>query len=422
MKSSHSLDYPAGQLLQKIRRRYLDSRDFNGLHVRGDDVAVFREPAIELVQTGLVQVVSGEDYLNIHIRPWPSRRTVEDQIEDLLRLDAGDYGVCLYPTPLAMKGVRLPKRLSNRPFAKAMAKGKGTLELAYFRFDVLEQYRNDSRYRFSFGDSGAYMGVEDEVYENAEEPEHDKVSLSHIGFAYDLSRYDPEDLDSPIIRRVAVFHADLVSLSAEHQRRWETYQVDGAGLEPHPLWWNSQMGHWPDGAGPFERLFLELRNVNELCTFAFENTMFSTTRRPDELGWLLRPSQREWDEFVLEMDKVLSENLRSQFFDQMQVPNLDDQRQRIGTLNRLQRFMQAHGMPETKARELLKPLRDIRKARQKPAHSIRLNVTDQTFIRRQVAMLQEVNESLMGLRTWLATHPACTEWKQPHKELLHYLI
>jgi hypothetical protein len=95
-------------------------------------VEAVRAPAIELVKAGLVQVMVGADYMNIHIRPWPSRRSTEDQIQDMQGLEQSDYGVCLYPTPAGMKGVRLPNRLSGRPFARAMARGKGTLELAYF--------------------------------------------------------------------------------------------------------------------------------------------------------------------------------------------------------------------------------------------------------------------------------------------------
>ena len=212
----------ANQLLARIRDRYPRSAQFNGLHIYGEPVATVRAPAIELLRVGLVQVMAETDYMNIHIRPWPSRRSTEDQIQDMQELEPSDYGVCLYPTPAGMKGVRLPSRLSDRPFAKAMARGKGTLELAYFEFDVLEQYRNDSRFRFGFGDSGASMGLSDEAYDDKDVFERDHVGLSHIGFAYDLSGYDPAEPGSHIVRRVAVFHCDLITLTLEHQRRWET--------------------------------------------------------------------------------------------------------------------------------------------------------------------------------------------------------
>jgi hypothetical protein len=418
----HELSAEALELMGRIRQRYLGSREFNGLHIRAKLVGSARAPAIELLKAGLIQVMTGADYMNIHIRPWPSKRSTDDQIQDMRDLTSSDYGVCLYPTAAGMKSVRLPSRLTGRPYARAMARGKGTLQLAYFQFDVLEQYRNDSRFRFGFGDSGASMGLSDEAYGDQEVFERDHVGLSHIGFAYDLTGYDPKDAESPIVRRAAVFYCDLITLTPEHQRRWETYQVDEANLEPHPLWWNSQMGSWPDGVGPIDRLFMELTNLNELAVLALGEPMFRATERPADLGWLLRPSQREWDDFILQLDKVLSDNLRSGFFDAAGVPSVDERGDRIGSLNRFQRFMLSGGVTEDRARKVLGPLRDIRKARQAPAHTIRANITDRTFIHQQIELLNQTYSALGAARHWLATHPGCAGWEEKHKDLHTYML
>lgn len=416
-RSKPTLSPNAEVLLQQVRMRFLDSREFNGLHLHGAMVDEARSPGIELVRAGMVQVVTGADYMNIHIRPWPSRRSQEDQEQDLESLTADDYGVCLYPTVEGMKGVRLPTRLTGRPYARAMARGKGTLELAYFEFAVLEQYRNDGRFRFDFGDAGASMGLTDEAFDGDDVFERDHVGLSHIGFAYDLSGYDSKDSDSPIERRVAVFYCDLITLTPEHQRRWETYQVPDDGLEPHPIWWGSQMGRWPDSVGPFAHLFIELQNLNQLTQLAFGEYMFRIEERPADFGWLLRPSQREWDEFVLQLDKLLSENLSSQFLDRVGAPTTDDRGQRIGSLNRFHGFMLDHGVSAADAKKVLAPLRSVRQARQKPAHALRSNLNDHSFIHKQINLMQETIGALTGIRGWLSTHPACSEWKNGYADL-----
>lgn len=405
-----------------VRERYIGSGEFNGLHIRAKLVEPTRAPAIELLKAGLIEVMTGADYMNIHIRPWPSRRSVEDQIQDIEDLDSAGYGVCLYPTATGMKGVRLPSKLNGRPYARAMARGKGTLELAYFQFDVLEQYRNDSRFRFGFGDSGASMGLSDEAFEDEGVFERDHVGLNHIGFAYDLTRYDPSDPESPIERRVAVFYCDLITLTPEHQRRWETYEVDGTDLEPHPLWWNGQMGSWPDGVGPFTRLFMELKNLNELAVLAFGEAMFRSTDRPAEMGWLLRPAQREWDDFVLQLDKVLSDNLRSDFFEAAGIEAVDERGQRIGTLKRFQRFLQSGGVAEEQAKKIVAPMAEVRHARQGPAHRIRPNLTDRTFIHQQIELLRNIYSALGATRHWLASHPKCVEWEEKYKDMQTYML
>lgn len=174
-------------LMNAVVDRYLKSGDFNGLHVHTNVGSSVIEAAKRLVTDGKLQVMSEADYPNPHIRPWPSRRTIDSQIESLNELSGADYGVVLYPTPIALKGVRVPARLKGRPFGAALAKGRGTLELAYFSFDVLEPYRNDPRYHFRYWDFGVDMGIGDEAYLDETELERDKVSLSHIGFAYDVT-------------------------------------------------------------------------------------------------------------------------------------------------------------------------------------------------------------------------------------------
>lgn len=281
------LDATPDALMKAVVDRYLKSGDFTGLQLHTSSEPDLIEVAKRLVADRKLEVmVSKVDYPNPHIRPWPSRRTIESQIESLDGLaDAAD-GVVVYPTPSALKGVHVPARLKGHPFGAAMAKGRGTLELAYFSFDVLEPYRNDPRYLFRYWDFGVDMSIGDEAYLDDTELDRDKVSLSHLGFAYDLSDYDRTDVNTRILRRVAAFYGDLAKLTPEHQQRWKSYQVDDNGLEPHPAWWMTQMGHWADGIGPFEHLFLELENLNALWTGVFGAALFKHTDRPKDFGWL----------------------------------------------------------------------------------------------------------------------------------------
>jgi hypothetical protein len=400
-------------LLKRVTDYYLKSGDFNGLYFHESDEEQ-RLEAIGLVRDGYLQVVSEADYLNPHIRPWPSRRSIEDQIADIEALPDSEYGVCLYPTTKALSSRRLGKAMAEQPFTRAMAKGRGTLELAYFRFDVLEPYRNDPRFRFQFYDFGARASVSDEVYLDENEPDSDKILMEHVGFAYDLSQYEPSDPDSPILRRVCAFYGDLAKLSQIHQARWKTYQVeDDARLRPHPVWWGQQMGHWPDGIGPFEKIFAELNAINTLHERAFGQQLFRSSERPDEFGWVLRASQDEFDRFILQLDKILSENLRHEALDLHNVPRKDEQGNNIGSLNRLDRFFEARDVSKDARAAVLKPLKEVRLARQKPAHALRRNVTDRSFIHKQADLLERVGWSLEQLRNFLQTHPANRRWEPP---------
>ncbi len=314
--------------------------------------------------------------------------------------------VCLYPTAVALRGRPEVEALRDEPFEQRLASGSGGLELAFFRIDVLESYRNDPTFRFDFSDFGAKTAISDDAYTSDETPEHEKVLLHYLGFAY----AQPVRRQGPIERSVAGFVRDLAKLSAVHQRRWATYELTGGGWQAHPMWWRQMMGEWPDGRGPFEALLYELTVWNELHERAFGTPLVRSTERPREFGWVLRPSQREYDDFVQLLDKLLSENLRHEAFDAAGVPRKSSKGMDHATLTRLNLLLEKTGIPKDSRSEILKPLRHVRSARSKPAHAIRRNITNASFVHRQAELMSEVTGSLRDLRLFWQRHPANQDW------------
>jgi hypothetical protein len=383
---------------------YLESRDFNGLPVR-QDFAYDRVEAEKLITTGELEVIAEDDFLNPHIRPWPSRRSLLEQVGSLGSALEGGSTACLYPTRQLLL-MHLPLGLfKDAPYSRRMAEGSGALELAYFSLDVLEPYRNDPRYHFRYWDFGIDLGIADEAFEDETTPVRDHVSMK-AGFAYSF----PSGTTGPIVRRGSAFLTDLAALTPEHQRRWSSYELspeESRDLRPHPQWWGAQMGSWPDGIGPFEKLTGELAIVNDLFHAAFAEHLFRNTTRPDDFGWVLRPSQAEWDHFVMSLDKLLSENLRSEALDRLGAPTVSPQGVRYGTLARLELGLSnSTSTPAGEIRSFSEPFRDVRAARQKPAHALRKNVTDVNLVRKQRDLLVAVVESVVALRMLLMTHPA----------------
>jgi hypothetical protein len=319
------------ELLSRVIHRYLESGDFNGLFVApGSEDG---NAAEALIRAGQAEVISDEDFPNPHIRPWSSMRSAEEQIKSVRgAIEGASDGVCLYPTALALADRDEIRDLADSPYTQRLAAGGGQLDIAYFRMDVLEAYRNDPRFHFVFNDFGAKLAVTDETFEDEHEDRADKVSI-RLGFAY----RHPLDKEGRIDRFVAVFLYDLSHLSPEHQRRWETYEVRSPDLQAHPIWLAEGMGHWIDRIGPFDALFAELAALDALFKRAFGTTLFATTRRPDEFGWILRASQLEFDAFVHTLDKLLSENLRHDAFNSAGIDRKDELDQPIGTLNQIGR-------------------------------------------------------------------------------------
>lgn len=397
-------------VLDAVIAFYIDSGDFNGLPIYPKDVDQSGiDLIVSLVQRGLMQVVSDEDYLNMHIRPWQSRRSTDDQVSTLRAVASGiAFGACLYPRPLAMRDRPEPPRWADEPYRRRMAEGEGRLELAHFTLDVLENYRNDPRYHFDFADVEVHLGITDEAYLDESEPDRDKIASMRVGFSYNKGAAQSD----VIVRRVCTFLCDLGDLTPEHQRRWQTYEVPALDLSPHPLWWGMMMGHWPEAVGPFQKILLEMQAINELFQLAYGRDLFRSVERPREWGWVLRPSTAAWQEFILTTDKLLSDNLDHKALTAAGVSRDDDGGRPVGSLRRLESLLVdgLHARRDLVPR-VMTPLHDIRRDRQRPAHALDVPQTDQTVAVRQRDLLLAVTESLYILRRLIATEPACANWE-----------
>ncbi len=113
----------------------------------------------------------------------------------------------------------------------------------------------------------------------------------------------------------------------------------------------------------------------------------------------------------MSLDKLLSENLRSEALDRLGAPTLNPQGVRYGSLARLELGLtNSTSTPAGEIRAFSEPFRDVRAARQRPAHALRKNVTDVNLVRKQRDLLVAVVESVVALRMLLMTHPANTTY------------
>ena len=399
--------------LDAVVTNYLGSGEFNGLYVASLPPEWDADSLRALVIDGLVHVVSDADYPNMHIRPWPSRRSAADQVATLDEALAGNDGCCLYPTPTAMRDREL-SRYEGQPYAEAVARGSGVLELVYFEMAAVEPYRNDPRYNFQLDDFGFTFGIGDEAYLDTEEPDHDKIHTVRAGFGFNEAALNAGSLN--MSRYACAFLVDLWKLTPRHQQRFTTWQVDDTDLVPHPTWWRMQMGHWAENVGPFEKMLAEIEALNDLWKICFGAPLFRSAERPRDWGWVLRPSSNEWDAFVLATDKLISDNLSTSGLDAAKAPTVGSDGTRLGTLNRLEQFLltKSSATPDN-IRSVLQPLRDVRKQRQKPAHSSADPMTDRSVFKRQRVLAAEVTGSLEALRVFASRHPKvkAAGWEAP---------
>jgi hypothetical protein len=286
----------------------------------------------------------------------------------------------------------------------------------FFELDVLDRYYRDPRYRFEFRDFCGSIGLTTESYDSGQVAERDKVFLQTFGIGY-TERRD---------RVVLVYLRYLASLSPEHQQIWNAHVVQSACSMNSDYARVTIYGEWAQYHSAYQAFVTEQAEINKLATMIGKPPLFKATYeedRPAGFAPMLRPTKRNFDEFVHLLDKMLSENINRDFFAgdillERTVPRKDGavEVQRPGTLQLLEEWLSSRYRDSTGAevaREVLAPMRTIRTLRQKPAHVLGSDVYDRSLPSRQDDLVATACRALTQLRLVLWSHPNATDRYSP---------
>lgn len=136
--------------------------------------------------------------------------------------------------------------------------------------------------------------------------------------------------------------------------------------------------------------------------------------KPGKFGFLVRPTSEEFNNFILLLDKMISDNINKAFF-QNEVPYETEierkdgkiQVQQKGTLQILNDWIRKFYRTNdwTPWEEAIQTFRGIREKRQKPAHAIDENVFDQKYFREQRELMIRAYEGVRTLRLMFENNP-----------------
>lgn len=394
-------------LLKKITDFYSESRDFNGIPV-GILLRELKMPWPDL-RDSLTQLVKGGKSTlafssvseNPHIKRFPDIPAAE-QIGKL-ESESTD-GICVYPTTAVLEAMLDTTDYVDRPFTKRLALGEPQLLPVYFDLPVLERYYADPRYNFDFYDYGGSIGISSSHYESRDTAERDKVFLQTFGLGY-----DPQGN-----RVVVVFLRYLAGLSPEHQQFWNTYVLSGEYRMVEAYFRNSILGEWTEDASIYDALLEEQVVINEMTKLMGRPTLFRRTfkdDRPREFGTFLRPTRKSFFGFVLLVDKMLSQNINKEFFRNEFATEVPPR----ATLNLLDEWLRKTIRVEDPRviDEIIEPLKEVRKLRQKPAHKIEADEYDREYHRKQNHLMRRAYEAVRTIRLLFANHPSVRGYEVP---------
>jgi len=414
-------------ILNEITNFYLNSRDFNGISIEdlykksslSEDK--FKEEITILIKNRKIDLIYEGDIPNPHIKPFPAPST-EKQIEKLHQFQIDDHikqseasgegdfkirfvqgiGCCVYPAPDHLKNKVDWKKYVSRPFTLRLAMGEWQLRPYFFELGILAIYRNDPRYTYRTDDITGSISYVDEKLLNPS----DQIFIEHFGFGFGDGG----------IRAVAVLLTDLAKLTPEHQQIWKAKMLGGYyKYRLHPEFRRSILGDFYEKESIFSAFLKELEVIKKMSEkisgISLINKTFEYDEKPENFGFLILPTLREYELFCHTLDRMMSDNLNKEFFkdkiiesdllDDETMEKIDNQliRKLEIWINKTVRFSD-HGPKD----EMFKTFREIRGLRSKPAHSHFKNEWNLRFYEDQKKLIKQAYTATRTLRLILANH------------------
>jgi hypothetical protein len=392
MKKSKNIEE---KLLNKIFDNFKESANGNGLasynlNIEGDEVSLLA--AIEnLIKTNTISILASDHDINPHIIRLGFVST-EEQIK-YLKDNGFDKPFCLYPSQNYLSEKIKPDLIPKYPFRYMMQIGVPQLKACYFEWGILYKYFSDPRYKFQFSD---YIGKIDSSEFISDDC---RINLKRFGIGRD-----------GIGNRVVIaFPIDLARMSSACQIEWQSMLVQNQeeckSLASYVK--NLLEGCWDFPQTIYNSIVQEMSNINSLAIKIWKHNFFREVfdkNKPVDFDMIYIPTYKAYMDYVSLLEKIVVSNIDDKFFDAIGWKRIDDKGTGVkGTLSCLTELVEK--VQPSIVDDILSPLKEVRKLRQKPAHKIENNYYDIAYLDKQHDLSTKVYESLLLLRRLMQTHP-----------------
>mgnify|MGYP005881455557 FL=1 len=388
------------ELLSQVKEYYLMSRDFNGLRIcKITDYNI--EDIVSLINDNLIEILSENDVINPHIKGFNLKLSKEHQIENIK--DTKKLS-CLYPTPKALKDAEID---NVAPYTAKLRSGEAQFQIVYFNIEILERYINNPKYLIiDYGYRGEIC-LKDEYWSEDQESEY----VKNYGMAYKKG----ESID----RAVAVFLGDLAKLPQRRQLLWKSFEANNQNNYDVAEGFikNLIYGGWVTTYWIFDAVLEEMKVINDLCSAigipGLFNHIYGTfyDEKPDGYSNILLPTLKNYYEFVLVIEKLIVHNISVKTFTKnasmvQAIDRKTDEGFDKGSLAMFEEWIYINVKAEFNINDkIIKPLKNIRKIRQIPAHELYDNVYDISIYEKQKKLMENIYIALKAIRHLFMGHP-----------------
>jgi hypothetical protein len=394
------------KILDDIFNFFVRSMDFNGIPLMSLIRMTDNPSLIEIIKEEIInENISIQSSINPHIISL-GHFDIETQIRIL---NDSQNNICLYPTQKYLQLNRDVSEYNDSPFTQKLALGEPQLKPYFFDIEVLDRYFRDPRYSFEFRDYSGQISYTEDENNIPTVSESDQVFLQTFGLGVNEKK-----------ERVAVVYLRyLKDLTPEHQIYWRSRKAKGDCIMLKEYYVNTIEGDYTNSYSIFSGFLGEQRALNDLSKGIFDVALFNKTyekeNRPKEFTFFFIPTLKNYHDFVLLLDKMISDNLNKDFFKSQKVELFEKtehedgtfERKDKGTLRLLNEWLNSvYNVPgKGNLNDLLKIFKKIRKERQDPAHKIDENIFDKSLIEKQKELIKEAYLTIKTLRRIFQRHP-----------------
>ncbi|ATL48832.1 hypothetical protein COR50_17595 [Chitinophaga caeni] len=415
---------------------FVNSSDFNGIPLRNisQNLNIEYEASIDLIKELVIEdIISIQSSTNPHIIGF-QHYPIDSQIRILeeakktkevihsfgdfkISSEDTEFPICLYPSKIFLSKNRTLAEFGNACYTQQLALGEPHLKPIFFEIEVLDRYSNDPRFDFKFED---YSGRISCKYDENEKPivrDEDDIFLKTFGLGFDENGN----------RLAVVYLRYLKDLTAEHQIYWKSREKSGNCKMLEEYHQNTIQGNWSSSYSIFSGFIGEQKCINDLTELIFSKALFRKTfeeeNRPKEFTFFFTPTLKNYNDFILLLDKMISENINKDFFEgkaelfeYKELGNGLVEKQSKGTLQIFEEWLTSVFNVEGDGTisELFKPLKKIRRERQNPAHRISENQYDLKFTDKQKQIISDAYSVFRNLRNIFHQHPKAKSFEIPN--------
>ena len=415
---------------------FIKSSDFNGIPLRNISkiLNITYEDSIDLIKELVSKdIASIQSSTNPHIiglkhysiksqiylleKAKKNKEITYNTTEITITTEDTEYPICVYPSENYLNINRDLAEFNSALYTEQLALGKPHLKPIFFEIEVLDRYFNDPRFEFKFEDYSGQISCKYDEDENPLVREEDKIFLKTFGLGFDENGN----------RLAVVYLRYLKDLTSEHQVFWKSKESFGKCKMLEEYYQNTIEGNYTSSYSIFSGFLGEQKCINDLTELIYSKPLFRKTfekeSRPKEFTFFFTPTLKNYNDFILLLDKMISEIINKDFFEgKVEFYEFTDlgnglvERKMKGTLKIFEEWLTSVFEVEGNEAisELFKPLKKIRRERQNPAHRINENQFDKALIKRQKEVINDAYSVFRKLRNIFHQHPKARNFEIPN--------